>query len=186
MSHPLKSASLNWPIPKPLPNHPMWNAAQSDYILFMSVPIKTHAVARAHGRGVGSVQRLAVVSLVAAQNGSVGCYHIALQLHSHLQRLQRGVNVNYRHFQGVMQIPSGFGYEFVAELKAEESCSCDRLLDRCGWCLFYFSLFCGLEVWLKNQVVKYSLCFGLLVFESKILKSKKPQSPRWSINWTWT
>jgi len=43
----------------------------------MSVPIETHAVARAHGRGVASVQRLAIVSLVAAQNGSVGCYHIA-------------------------------------------------------------------------------------------------------------
>lgn len=104
---PNEKCIVNWPIPKPLPNHPMWNMDRCDYIPFMSVPIKTHAVARAHGRGVGAVQRLAVVSLVAAQNGSVGCYHIALQLHSHLQRLQRGVNVNYRHFQGVMQIPSG-------------------------------------------------------------------------------
>jgi len=36
------------------------------------------------------------LSLVAAQNGSVGCYHIALQLHSHLQRLQ-GVNTGVRY-----------------------------------------------------------------------------------------
>jgi len=60
------------------------------YVLFVPVAIEADAVARAHGRDVASVQRLAIVSLVAAQNGSVGCYHIALQLHSHLQRLQGG------------------------------------------------------------------------------------------------
>lgn len=60
------------------------------YVLFVPVAIEADAVARAHGRDVASVQRLAIVSLVAAQNRSVGCYHIALQLHSPLQRLQGG------------------------------------------------------------------------------------------------